>query len=284
MKDISTLVPDIYNLLEKTDGWFDAALADGLSADISRRLQGQLGADPRKPTLRLSKMGPVCPKALWFSIHQPEMGETPPPWVEVKFAFGHILEALVIALAKASGHDVQGEQDELELDGIVGHRDCVIDGCIVDVKSSATRSFQKFKDKTIKESDSFGYLDQLDGYVVASRNDPLVTNKRYGYLLAIDKQLGHMVTYKHEVTDERERKLRQRIDLYKRIVAQAEPPACECGTTPSGSSGNIQLDVKASYSAYKHCCFPHLRTFLYSSGPVYLTKVVRTPDVKELIA
>src|SRR6266849_6159935 len=40
-------------------------------------------------------------------------------------------------MAKAAGHEVLGEQDELTLDGVVGHRDCVIDGCIVDVKTTS---------------------------------------------------------------------------------------------------------------------------------------------------
>lgn len=117
---------------------------------------------------------------------------------------------------------------------------------------------------------------------MASRNDPLVTDKEHGYILAIDKTLGHMVLYKHEVTREREHILRDRIRLYKEIVGHDVSPACTCRTVPQGASGNIGLDTKASYSPYKYCCFPNLRTFLYANGPVYLTKVVRIPDVPEL--
>ena len=48
------------------------------------------------------------------------------------YAFGHMIEGLAIGLAKASGHEVLGEQDEIYVDGIRGpHRDCVIDGCVV---------------------------------------------------------------------------------------------------------------------------------------------------------
>jgi len=42
---------------------------------------------------------------------------------------------------------------------ILGHRDCVIDGCVVDVKSTSSIGFKKFRDGSIKHSDSFGYLD-----------------------------------------------------------------------------------------------------------------------------
>jgi hypothetical protein len=233
-------------------------------------------------------MGPRCPKALWYSIHHPELAEPLPPWAEVKFAYGTILEYLVISLAKSAGHEVVGEQDELVLDGIVGHRDCIIDGCIVDVKSASSPNFLKFKSGSIEQNDGFGYLDQLDGYVVASRGDPRLRVSDRGYLLAVDKTLGHMTLHEHEVTDEREATLRDRISYYKTIVGREHPPSCECGTYAEGASGNIKLDTVASYSPFKFCCFPGLRVFIpggysgKSKAPIYLTKVVRKPDMKEV--
>lgn len=281
MKLITTVVEDIYRLVggKENVGWFDASLCRELSADISVRLSTQLGQEARKPTLRLSQMGPKCPKALWHSIHTPELAEALPPWATIKYSFGHILEALVLALAKAAGHDVKGEQDEVSVDGVIGHRDCVLDGCVVDVKSASSFSFQKFKSGSIAHDDAFGYLEQLDGYVLGSANDPLVTVKDRGYLLAIDKTLGHMVLHEHRARPEH---IRDRIRSYKEIVGRAEPPRCECGTRPDGKSGNIQLDVKASYSPWKFCCFPNLRTFLYADGPRFLVKTHRKPEVIEV--
>ena len=276
---IKSLIPDIYKLVQRKDGWFNARLADDLSTSISLRLREHYNRDPNKPRLRLSQMGARCPKALWYSIHHPEMAEVLPPWATLKYSYGHILEAQTIALAKAAGHEVTGEQDEVEVDGILGHRDCVIDGCIVDVKSSSSRGFDKFKNGTIAQDDDFGYLDQLDGYLVGSLNDPLVRVKDRAYLLAIDKQLGHMVIYEHKI---REASIRARIQEAKAIVELHGPPPCQCETIPDGASGNIRLGVKASYSPFKHQCFPNLRTFLYANGPRYLTQVVRKPDVMEI--
>lgn len=271
--NINTLVPDIYAYI-KAGGWPDY---ETVAQEIALKTKGRDDARPGR--LRLSGMGPRCPKALWHSIHTPELAEPLPPWAIFKYQYGHIIEALVIALAKASGHEVTGEQDELSVDGILGHRDCVIDGCIVDVKSSSTRGFDKFKSGSIRFEDDFGYLDQLDGYLVGSAADELVRCKDRAYLLAVDKTLGHMVTYEHQARPE---KIRQRIAECKAIVAKDIPPECTCGTVADGESGNIRLDTKASYSGYKHLCFPHLRTFLYSGGPRYLTKVVRLPyDAKK---
>jgi len=278
MKTIDTLIPDIQTLV-KTRGWLNDTNAQSFATGVVSRIQGQFSERTEAPRLRLSQMGPRCPKALWHSIHQPENAEVLPHWAEVKYSLGHLTEALAIEFARGAGHEVTGEQDELTLDDIVGHRDCVIDGCNVDVKSSASISFTKFKSGHF--DDLFGYLDQLDGYVLASANDPLVRVKDKGYLLVVDKQLGHMCLYPHEVTDARARTLRDRIRTYKEIIAAPNPPACECRTITVGASGNLQLDTRASYSSFKHTCHPGLRTFLYANGPVYLTKVVKRPFNKD---
>ena len=237
------------------------------------------GWSNKEGTLRLSRLGPTCPHAFWYSIHTPDLAEPLPPHAHIKYTYGHIIEQLVLQLARKAGHRVEGEQDELVVDGVKGHRDCVIDGCLVDIKSMSTRGIEKLKNKTMAQDDPFGYLDQLDGYSLGSLLDPLVTVKDKAYLLGVDKTLGHMVLYEHEVRHEN---IRRRIAELKRIAGLAVPPACCCGTRDEGSSGNIGLDVRASYSPYKHKCFPHLRTFLYASGPVYLTKVVRLPNVPEI--
>lgn len=276
MTNIYTLIPDIKQLL-KTKGWFTDDLAREHATSLAKRLQVQYNEDYRKGTLRLSQMGPKCPRALWFAYHHPELAEEMPSWVENKFSIGHMIEAWAITLAKAAGHQVTGEQDAVFVDGIEGHRDCVIDGAVVDIKSASSRSFIKFKDKSIKEDDPFGYLEQLDGYVLGSVADPLVTIKDRGYLLPIDKQLGHLDLYEHHI---REEHIRERVGHYKFIVSLTEPPQCTCETIPDGTGGNIALGVVASYSAFKHQCFPGLRTFLYAGGPRYLSKVVKRPTNK----
>lgn len=273
MSHISTLIPDVQELLTKKN-WFTEDLAKEFSHAVSQRLSAQFNKEAKAPTLRLSAMGPRCPKALWASIHAPDEAEPLPPGAELKYAYGALIEALAVSLAKAAGHDVRGEQDHVVVDGISGHRDCVIDGCIVDVKSAATRSFQKFKDGSIRDNDGFGYLDQLDGYLVGSLEDPIVTVKDRAYLWAIDKTLGHMCLYEHFI---RERSIRERIERAKQCVSQSTAPACECGVVADGESGNLRLDTKASYNSFKYFCRPDLRTFLYSDGPRYLTKVVKRP-------
>lgn len=279
MPHINTLIPDVYKILQ-TDGWFSDEIADELGKELVVRLKKQFNRGEKKPELYLSQLGPKCPRALWYSIHHPELAEPLPPQAKFKFTYGDMIEALAITLAKAAGHDVRGEQDSITVDGVRGRRDCIIDGVLVDVKSANSRSFLHIKTGAIGTDDAFGYLDQLDGYMAGSLTDPLVQVKDKAYLWAIDKELGHMTLYEHQF---REQSIRFRITKYKDIIERPEAPTCECGTMSEGKSGNIKLDTRASYSPYKHCCWPHLRTFIYAGGkPTFLTKVVRTPDVLEV--
>lgn len=274
-KSIHTLIPDIYELVGKKDGWFTEVMASELGTEISLKMQQRFKTIERKPGLRMSKLGPQCPCALWHSVHHPELADPLPGWAHIKFMYGDLIEAMVIALAKAAGHTVEGEQDAVTLDGVVGHRDCIIDGYVVDVKSANSRSFDTFKKgKVAEDIFSSAYLDQLDGYLVGSAGEDIVKHKDVGYLLVIDKTLGHMVLYRHDV---REQRIRNRIAEYQRFIGFPFAPTCTCGTVANDKSGNIILDVKASYNDYKHCCFPHLRTFIYSDGPRYFSKVVKLP-------
>lgn len=277
MKSIYTLVPDIQHYIETNEDWYDRVSNDYVQ-QIGRESR-PTGNGPRRGGLRLSALGDKCPRALWYMVHHPELAESLSAAARFKYGYGHIIESLALSLARLTGHTVEGEQDELVVDGIVGHRDAVVDGCVLDVKSCSSISFSKIKDGLLAHDDPFGYLYQLDGYVLGSLLDPLVTDKQRGYIFAIDKTLGHMALYEHKA---RREMVEARIRTYKQIVNRSDPPKCECGTRAVGASGNIGLDTKASYSLYKHLCFPELRTFLYSHGPVHLAKVSRTPDVPEL--
>lgn len=270
-KSIYQLIPDVLAFVSSQE-----------EHEVPHTMKFGKRSDP--PSLRLSKMGEMCPCHLWYSIHHPELAEPLPAEAIIKFSYGHTIEALAVSLAKACGHDVQGEQDELVVDGIKGHRDCVIDGYVVDVKSCSGRMFEKFKTKTIRDDDPFGYLAQLDGYMVGSADDNCVIHKDTAFIWAIDKTLGKMVLYEHRL---RRDFILQRIQRYKEIVMETNPPGCTCGTVKDGESGNFKLDVKASYSPFKKICFPSLRTFGYRNKgefePRFLTRVVRKPDVPELV-
>ncbi len=158
--------------------------------------------DPTATTIRMSEIGEPCLRKLMFKWYKPHFGvppysEHPNPYLPVKFTFGDYIEELTLFLAKESGHAVTNRQEKVELRSplsewyAVGHIDAMIDGVVVDVKSAADVSFNKYKrEGLVDETDSFGYRYQLDGYAMAlgrAGRAFIFTNKHDGELHIIDR-------------------------------------------------------------------------------------------------
>lgn len=276
-KSIDTLVEDIYGLFKPdSDVSIPSDVVEAFGQRLARHLLHRLAEERKRPSLRLSTIGNPCNRKLWYSIRVPELGEQLAPSTRIKFLFGDILEELLLFLAEAAGHTVTGQQDELEINGVKGHRDAIVDGRLIDCKSASSFSFRKFKTNGLRDDDPFGYLDQLGAYHAASVGsvDPDVAS-----FLVIDKQHGHITldTYPVEGTD-----YQKKVEEQKAVIALPEPPPRAFSDVPEGKSGNRKLDTQCSYCGFKATCWPNLRTFIYSSGPVYLTKVEREPKVPEV--
>ena len=187
MKSLDTLVEDIYHKLEP--------LCEGKPLDLTDKEIDEFGealktvikqwAHPEERnanfSLRMSNIGKPA-RQLWFDKRE-KIDSKPTPPTMIKFLYGHILEELVLVLARLSGHVVTDEQKSVQVEGITGHMDCKIDGEVVDVKTASSFAFRKFKYGSLPEDDSFGYLPQLAGYEAAEG-----TNK--GGFLAINKESG----------------------------------------------------------------------------------------------
>lgn len=278
MKTIDTLVPDIHKVF--TDfHHFDEGLLNKFGERVSATVARQVNQESGTPSLRMSNLGQKCNRKLWYSINTPNDGEHLPVEARVKFLFGHLLEDLLLFLAEEAGHDVRGCQDELLINGVKGHRDAVIDGVVVDCKSASSYSFKKFKEGLKYEDDSFGYIDQLQAYLHASQSDPIVTDKSRAAFLVIDKTLGHITLDVHNLHDKDFLSL---VEEKKAAVSSKEPPKRFYKDIPEGKSGNRKLCMECSYCQFKTKCFPGLRTFVYSTGPRFLTHVEREPDVAEV--
>lgn len=282
-KSIDTLVEDIYGVVEGNGGW-DATVAkyfkDELDTVLSDRFKPPSGT-PRKPTLRMSNLGQACGRKLWYNLNVSSGIATPFEGSKLlSFLYGDILEALLIALAKAAGHEVWGEQDEFLIDGIKGHRDCVIDGVTIDIKTASNYSFKtKFKNGLTLAHDDFGYLSQLSSYVYAD-TDPKVSDT-YGAFLVMDKSNGEIVLDLHNLSDFVEDKEAE-IKWVKALVKEPLPPKRVYNDKAEGASGNRVLDKPCVWCEYKQDCWGKIRTFEYAYGPKHFTKVVKLPKVPEV--
>jgi len=218
-------------------------------------------------------------RQLWYDKRYGNEEKLPAPTL-IKFMFGDVIEQLVLFLADLAGHRVEARQAEVHLKGIKGHIDADIDGVTVDVKSASTHAFRKFADGSLQHDDPFGYIEQIAGYAKARDTD--------GAFLAVDKQNGHLAYLPYTKAELSVFDVESRIDYIKEVVDQPEPPERCYPDEEEGKSGNRALGVGCSYCNHKTRCWADangglgLRTFLYSSGPKFLTKVVREPQVKEV--
>lgn len=280
-KSIRTLQGDIEHVLNTGEGW-TKEISEWVADDISKSLERQLGriGSGFKRNLRLSSLGTPCERKLWYSVNSKSEPEPLPPYVRNKFIFGDITESYILGLAKAAGHTVVGLQDQLVADGIVGHRDCIIDGMLIDVKSAASNSFNKFKQNKLRDDDPFGYISQLSSYLHASQHDPLLTEKNKAGFLAFDKQFGHITVDIYDLTEDVKNKSKE-IQEKKDLVKKSKPPSVPYEDAPqykNNPEGNRKLVAPCSYCEFKKACWPNARKFLYSNGPVFLTKVVKEPS------
>ena len=280
MPSIDTLIDDIYGLFKNKNDLFGPEMFQQFGGNLTDLMNDRMNEERKGGYLRLSNIGKPD-RQLWYEINDPDGGEKLPPQAHIKFMYGDMQEQLCILLAKLAGHDVQHEQATVEVNGVKGHLDCVIDGHVVDVKSASRFAFSKFSaDPSHPGSllqpgnDAFGYIGQLAGYVHA------VTPGKDGYFLAVNKDLGHLALLKVPAATLAKYKVEERIEHDKQMVKGPLPPRCY-EDVPDGKSGNMKLDTGCSYCARKFACWPDLKTYYYSTGPRYLTKVVKPPKVSE---
>lgn len=284
MKDISTLIADIHNLFSqegtKVSDENLRIFADNVAAATKKSLED--GRQQKEPSLRMSKLG-TPDRKLWYELNLPfdEEKLRVDPTLSIKFLYGHILEELILLLVKEAGHTVEGEQGEVEILGVLGHRDCKIDGVTVDVKSASKFAFQKFKDGTLSQDDPFGYMAQISSYMFADKSD------RGGFLV-INKETGELTLMMVDSMDTINPE--DRINHLRNVVLpKPSPPEEKCyAPQPNGKSGNMELNKNCAWCPFKELCWQDsnggkgLRKFKYATGVKYLTEVVKQPEVDEL--
>jgi len=172
---------------------------------------------------------------------------------------------------------VTDEQRGVEVDGVKGSLDCLIDGEVVDVKSASTRGMSKFGSiSDLIRDDPFGYERQVSGYSTA-------LGRKRGFLFAVGKEQGTLKLLEVPTCD-----VHEKIKELRESLERDEPPVKCYEPVEDGKSGNLKLPVGCSYCPHKFECHKDtnegegLRTFIYSTGPRYLTQVKRVPDVYEV--
>lgn len=285
-KTTDTVVQDIYALMESRDADPSVdveAEIDKFGESVKALMRTEFGRKKREDNrkLRLSNIGRTD-RYLWNHFNGTE-GEELQPHTYVKFMYGHLIEEMLLFLTRMAGHSVTDEQKVCNVEGIVGHMDCKIDGVVTDVKSASSFGFKKFKDGTLAYDDPFGYIDQIKAYAHSEGQT------EFGWL-AMDKANGHLTYLKYDLTDTEapvyealKGDIVDRVKHVKKLVEQPEPAEWCYQPIPDGKSGNSKLSTGCSYCQFKDHCYPNLRVFAYSYGPKYLVDVVKEPKVQEVM-
>jgi len=285
MKTLDTLIQDIYSSLEGLSSGEALNISEEeLDLTLSRMKESILAwSKPREVEnsfrLRMSNIGRPL-RQLWYESKNTSDPHVVSGSTQIKFLYGHILEEIVLMLVRMAGHEVTSEQKEVNVDGILGHMDCKIDGQVVDVKTASKFSFNKFKDGSLVNNDPFGYLAQLSGYETAEQT-------KEGGFLVINKESGELCLFRPD--DLEKPNVKEKIKKVKAAIAVDTPPDRCYAPIPEGKKGNMKLPSGCAYCPYKFECYSDandgdgLRAFRYSNGPAYFTEVAVEPRVEEIL-
>tara|TARA_R100001594_G_scaffold18599_1_gene36716 strand:- start:518 stop:1372 length:855 start_codon:yes stop_codon:yes gene_type:complete len=280
MASLSTLPSDLQALWDKGVSPSPEDLkvfCDKVSEAITSSFTEAVSNEPRT-VLRMSSIGKPA-RQLWYETQYKDDPESLDYSLRLKFLYGHMLEELLVLILKMSGHSVEEQQKEHDLEGVKGHQDARVDGVLVDFKSASGRSFAKFKNQRLVGDDPFGYVAQLSAYAHAN-------NDQEAAFIVIDKQSGEvtvMPLHKMEMIDAEDR-----IKYLKKVLERDTPPNKCYNPVPDGQSGNMKLNTGCSYCRFKFECWEDtnegngLRGFQYANGIRYLTEVRKLPNVPEI--
>ena len=258
-KSIDTVVQDVYSVMKhQTEHTPELEkITQKVGEEVAGALLEALTVRQPKGGLRMSGIG-KCERAQWYNYHGYEAEEIEGE-VYLTFLTGHVMEAVLLGIIQASGHEVTGQQKRHTVEGVSGSQDCYIDGELVDVKTASAWSYDnKFKEDGIN-GDTFGYIKQLSGYGKTEGRDT-------GYFLAFNKNKSTLKLCKQEL----ETDVDQHIIQLKEKMEMDEPPMRLANATKLDKRENKQqLCMDCAFCGHKENCFGHISKKSYAKFTNY---------------
>ena len=253
-KNINTVIPDVYALMKnqtKHTPEIDT-IVQRVGNEVKDALLEALTVRQKKGGLRMSGIG-KCERAQWYSVHGYEAEEISGE-VYLTFLTGHVMEAVLLGIVEASGHEVTGQQKRHDVEGVKGSQDCYIDGELVDVKTASAWSYDnKFKEDGIKD-DAFGYIKQLSGYGKTE-------GREEGYFLAFNKNKSTLKLCKQELEQDIDKHI---IQLQEKMALDTPPMRLENASTLK--KGEETLCMNCAFCGHKETCFGALTKKTINGG------------------
>lgn len=278
-KELDTLIEDINKVLVEGVDTIPKEVLDTFNKACGSLLFRFLKKSRvKKPSLRMSNIGKPD-RQLWFELHSDGAEESArEPNMYLKFLIGDIAELVLLALAQLAGHKVESLQEEVQIEGVTGHMDAVIDDTVVDVKSASGYSFEtKFQKGGLKEHDYFGYIDQVSGY-----NNALKKTNGAAFL-AYNKESAETCLLK--IPQESIRDTKGRIRHIRDILDSDTPPEEKCYKPFVNKKGSLELNRLCVWCPFKFKCWEGLKAYRYSMGDVFIVEErggeYKAPDVTQ---
>ena len=293
MKNIDTLVEDIYHALDsdhqhETNEVLATKYAIQISVELTKATDQRTDAR-EKGRLWASDLGKPCLRQHWYNFNDNPTKEKLDGHTKFKFLYGNILEESVLYLAEEAGHDVSHCQARVETQvgdwTISGRIDGVVDGHLLDVKSTSTYGFKRYKEGINAVNDSFGYRFQLGFYKSFGDFDVPIVDSGF---LWIDKGNGHLLYTQVDDLPTKAELISRAQDIIEAVDKDEQMVPRAYGPTAYGKSGNMSLPMACSYCPHKQQCWRDsnngqgLRGFVYNQGPVWFTDVAREPKCPEI--
>jgi hypothetical protein len=244
MSDIHYAIPDLYHSLREKyiaeDVDFNQVIEQFME-ECGAALYNHYKEERDARKIRISSIG-QCERMQWYKAHDFEE-EEPADKLWITFLQGHLMEALVKAVLKISGHKVKDEQAKLSVAGVQGSCDAVVDNELVDFKTASNWSFDKFKDDEIK-NDSFGYLEQISAYAHA-------LGKKRAHFIVLNKNTGELKL----TTVNTLKNIEDHVIYVKDIVSKKNPPDRPVWAVSAAG----ELDMRCSFCSFKQDCYESLQ-------------------------
>lgn len=275
-KTVDTLVEDVEKLFTNISKGKELKMPKAKVAKLMAGLEEVLHqwATPRGQSsgLRMSNVGRPN-RQLWYDVNTDATAEEMGPDVMFRFLYGHVVEEFLLFFVDLAGHKVEMQQAEVDVCGLKGHIDSVIDGVVIDIKTASDYSFKKFKEGKLSENDPFGYLAQLAGYEHGLKREG-------GGFFVANKSTGELCLFRPD--DLELPNIETRINNVREELKQDVPPTRCHPTIDKGKGGNEGLHSSCKWCSHKVACNPTARVFRYATNDEFLTKVVVTPRVDEV--
>lgn len=281
-KSIDTLVEDIYKVVSPDSHHpMSRDILESALKDISHTLCQTTAIEKGSSYyIRPSSIG----KGLrwhYFMNKYPDQAEAFDGRMKLLFQSGHIYEAVILAYVKLAGYEVTHQQAIIDLNGVTGSCDCLINGYLIDVKTTSDYSFKKFSEGEISlDNDPFGYIAQLSTYK-QGLVEAGVEVRGQGWL-AYNKNNSNMVL--HLIPDSELIDAPKKIeDIREAHKAKHMPEELCPGAEPvAEKNGNEQMGFTCGYCPFKEKCFPDFKVYRYSNKDKFYTHIEKEPRVQEV--